>query len=79
MSEFGDGPLPKGMTLPEAEVVPEAPVARLTVADVNYAGMIRVALDAIPDLALKVTTLSVDEQLGANPVVRLEIEVMPRD
>lgn len=83
MKEFFDGPLPRGMKLPEiVEGVEETtlPISvGLTHADENYSGLIRKALRGIAEVEIRVMTMQVHEELGSNPVVSIEIEVLPKE
>ncbi len=69
-----DNPLPKGMTPAEPHEAPEKPVP-LTLADGNYAGAIRMALDALP-VHIRVDRLLVVERAGAQPQVSLKLTIV---
>ncbi len=76
---FDGTPLPKGMKMPEPDLPDEDIGQRVTVSDVNYGKVIRDALSGVQEVELVVVAMSIDEDVGRNPVVRLEIEVMPKD
>lgn len=66
--------LPKGMEPPQAPPDP----GPLTLAEINYAGMIREALAILP-FVVKVEDCSVREHGGAPPEVRLRLTVHRRE
>lgn len=65
--------LPKGMEPPVQEA-PERP-ASLTLADGNYGGAIRMALDALP-VRVKVNRCLISEKDGRPPEVRLHLIIL---
>lgn len=70
--------LPKGMTPPApTSLDPRAPdqSAPLTLADGNYAGAIRHALDILP-VAVRIDRLVVLERAGQPPQVRLALTIL---
>lgn len=73
MGLYRDLSWPKGMEPREASVEKE-PVP-LTLADGNYAGVIRLALDALP-VVVRVDRLIVVERAGCSPQVRLALTII---
>lgn len=74
-----DGPLPKGMSLPASMQVEQMPeVVPVTSSDVNYAKLVRDALEGVEDVVLVIGALSTSEEVGAHPVVQVEVVVMPK-
>jgi hypothetical protein len=82
MNSLFDGPLPKGMKLPKSlmdEMQQDDTEGGLTHVDVNYSKLIRQALEKIDEVDLQVIALDMHESAGSNPLVRIEIEVLPKD
>jgi len=69
----GTPPLPKGMELPMVRATHESRF--VTLADGNYAGAIRHALDVLP-VEVRVDRLVVLERAGQPPQVRLSLTIL---